>query len=61
MAHRNSFASFSDNFWLQTEAESAVDVLQNLCGGPYLTWRNRARDLSITAWRQYKRENAKAA
>jgi len=27
----------------------------------YLTWRNRARDLSITAWRQYKRENAKVA
>jgi transposase len=27
----------------------------------YLTWRNRARDLSITAWNQYKRENAKAA
>ena len=27
----------------------------------YLTWRNRARDLSITAWNQYKRESAKAA
>jgi len=27
----------------------------------YLTWRNRARDLSITSWNQYKRENAKAA
>jgi transposase len=27
----------------------------------YLTWRNRARDLSITAWKQYKRANAKAA
>ncbi len=27
----------------------------------YLTWRNRARDLSITAWNQYKRENSKAA
>jgi len=27
----------------------------------YLTWRNRARDLSITAWNQFKRENSKAA
>jgi transposase len=27
----------------------------------YLTWRNRARDLSITAWNQYKRETSKAA
>lgn len=27
----------------------------------YLTWRNRVRDLSITAWNQYKRENSKAA
>lgn len=27
----------------------------------YLTWRNRARDVSITAWKQYKRENSKAA
>jgi transposase len=27
----------------------------------YLTWRNRARDISITAWNQYKRENSKAA
>lgn len=27
----------------------------------YLTWRNRARDLSLTAWKQYKRENSKAA
>jgi transposase len=27
----------------------------------YLTWRNRARDVSITSWRQYKRETAKAA
>jgi transposase len=27
----------------------------------YLTWRNRARDLSITAWNQYKRENSEAA
>ena len=27
----------------------------------YLTWRNRARDLSITAWNQYKRESTKAA
>jgi transposase len=27
----------------------------------YLTWRNRARDISVTAWRQYKRENSKAA
>jgi transposase len=27
----------------------------------YLTWRNRRRDLSITAWKQYKRENSKAA
>ena len=27
----------------------------------YLTWRNRARDLSITAWNQYKRQNSKAA
>lgn len=27
----------------------------------YLRWRNRARDLSITAWKQYKRESAKAA
>lgn len=23
----------------------------------YLTWRNRSRDLSITAWKEYKREN----
>lgn len=27
----------------------------------YLTWRNHARDLSITAWNQYKRETAEAA
>jgi len=27
----------------------------------YLAWRNRARDLSITAWKKYKREKAKAA
>lgn len=27
----------------------------------YLTWRNRARDLSITAWNQYKRESSNAA
>jgi transposase len=27
----------------------------------YLTWRNRGRDISITAWKQYKRENSKAA
>jgi transposase len=27
----------------------------------YLTWRNRARDISITAWKQYKRENSRAA
>ena len=27
----------------------------------YLTWRNHARDLSITAWKQYKRETARAA
>jgi transposase len=27
----------------------------------YLTWRNRARDLSITAWNQYKRQTSKAA
>lgn len=27
----------------------------------YLTWRNHARDLSITAWQQYKREKTKAA
>jgi transposase/DNA-binding Lrp family transcriptional regulator len=27
----------------------------------YLTWRNRTRDVSLTAWKQYKRENAKAA
>ncbi len=27
----------------------------------YLTWRNRYRDLSITAWRQFKRENSRAA
>ncbi len=27
----------------------------------YLTWRNRSRDLSITAWKQYKRQTSKAA
>jgi transposase len=27
----------------------------------YLTWRNRARDLSITAWDQYKREESTKA
>jgi transposase len=27
----------------------------------FLTWRNRARDICITDWWQYKRENAKAA
>jgi transposase len=27
----------------------------------YLTWRNRTRDLSITAWNQYKRQTAEAA
>jgi transposase len=27
----------------------------------YLTWRNRGRDLSITAWQDYKREMADAA
>jgi transposase len=27
----------------------------------YLTWRNRARDISLTAWKQYKRENSNAA
>jgi transposase len=27
----------------------------------YLTWRNRARDLSITGWKQYQREIAQAA
>jgi transposase len=27
----------------------------------YLTWRNRARDLSNTAWKQYKRENSNVA
>jgi transposase len=27
----------------------------------YLAWRNRARDLSITAWNQYKRQTSKAA
>jgi len=27
----------------------------------YLTWRNRARDISITAWMEYKREIANAA
>jgi transposase len=27
----------------------------------YLTWRNHARDLSITAWNQYKRANSVAA
>lgn len=26
----------------------------------YLTWRNRARDLSITAWNQYKQAKSKA-
>jgi transposase len=27
----------------------------------YLTWRNRSRDLSITAWQDYKRQMAEAA
>lgn len=27
----------------------------------YLTWRNGSRDLSITAWTEFKRENAQAA
>ncbi len=27
----------------------------------YLTWRNHARDLSVTAWKEYQREKAKAA
>ena len=27
----------------------------------YLTWRNRTRDLSITAWKAYRRESARAA
>jgi transposase len=27
----------------------------------FLTWRNRARDISITAWKQYQHEQAQAA
>ena len=27
----------------------------------FLAWRNRARDISITAWRQYQQEQAQAA
>jgi len=26
-----------------------------------LTWRNHARDLSVTAWKEYQRETSKAA
>jgi transposase len=47
------FAMKPSDYRTHEEQQAAIES--------YLTWRNRARDLSITAWRQYQRETAKAA
>lgn len=47
------FALKPSDYGTHEEQQAAIES--------YLTWRNRARDLSITAWRQYKRETAKVA
>jgi transposase len=47
------FAMQPSDYRSHEEQEAAIES--------YLTWRNRARDISLTAWMQYKRENPKAA
>src|SRR5437588_1978101 len=47
------FAMEPSDFRSHEEQQAAIES--------YLTWRNRARDISITAWNRYKRESAKAA
>ncbi len=47
------FALQPSDFHSHEEQQAAIES--------YLTWRNRARDLSITAWRQFKRKKAMAA
>jgi transposase len=47
------FAMKPSNYHSHEEQQAAIES--------YLTWRNRARDISITAWRQYKRQTALAA
>jgi transposase len=47
------FAMRPSDYHSHEEQQAAIES--------YLTWRNRARDLSITAWRQYKRESKQAA
>lgn len=47
------FALQPSDFRSHEEQEAAI--------GSYLTWRNGGRDLSITAWKQFKLENSRAA
>ena len=47
------FAMKPSDYQSHEEQQAAIES--------YLTWRNRARDLSITAWQEYQRANAKVA
>lgn len=48
-----NFALQPSDFRSHEEQQAAIES--------YLTWRNRSRDLSVTAWQDYKREMAEAA
>ena len=47
------FALQPSDYRSHEEQEAAIES--------YLTWRNGSRDLGITAWTEFKRENAQAA
>jgi len=47
------FALKPSDFRSHEEQQAAIES--------YLTWRNRARDISITAWNAYRRQTARAA
>jgi len=47
------FAMKPSNYDDHEEQQAAIES--------YLTWRNHARDLSVTAWKEYQRETSKAA
>jgi transposase len=47
------FALQPSDYRSHEEQEAAIES--------YLTWRNGSRDISITAWTEFKRENAQAA
>ena len=47
------FALLPSDYRSHEEQQAAIES--------YLTWRNRARDISITAWKTYKRENLQNA